>query len=90
MNVCRCLVFLDKATDIGQLLISLLDKNEDDKTLLVYQMGFELVDNATQQFRTKVIETIPQPAQGKKWTKQKVNFFYKQKKNREKEKASTK
>eukprot|EP01126_Amoeba_proteus_P011685 TRINITY_DN1475_c0_g1_i15.p1 TRINITY_DN1475_c0_g1~~TRINITY_DN1475_c0_g1_i15.p1 ORF type:complete len:899 (-),score=231.35 TRINITY_DN1475_c0_g1_i15:56-2752(-) len=60
MNMCRCLVFLGRASEISDIFTLLLGEDER-KTLLVFQIGFELVDTATQQFRWKVKESLPEP-----------------------------
>lgn len=60
MNICRCLIFLDQPAEISKIFVDLLAENDDDKTLLVFQMGFELVKNATQQFRTSVLSHLPE------------------------------
>eukprot|EP01127_Copromyxa_protea_P014006 TRINITY_DN383_c0_g1_i2.p1 TRINITY_DN383_c0_g1~~TRINITY_DN383_c0_g1_i2.p1 ORF type:complete len:979 (-),score=262.92 TRINITY_DN383_c0_g1_i2:24-2570(-) len=59
MNMCRCLVFLDEASSISDLFISLLKEEVEDKTLLVFQIAFELVENATQKFRSQVNSCLP-------------------------------
>jgi len=59
LNQCRCLVFLGKSDEIGKLFADLLKNESEDDTLLVFQVAFELVDNATQQFLTKVRECLP-------------------------------
>jgi len=63
MNICRCLIFLDRTEEISQYFIDLLKENNDDKVLLVFQIGFELVKNATQQFRMKVLSHLPEVAE---------------------------
>lgn len=75
-NMCRCLVFLDEPSAISALFLSLLKEESEvvyflflanaiqDKTLLVFQIAFELVDNATQQFRSRVKDDLPQANEG--------------------------
>eukprot|EP01125_Pyxidicula_operculata_P007230 TRINITY_DN2459_c0_g1_i1.p1 TRINITY_DN2459_c0_g1~~TRINITY_DN2459_c0_g1_i1.p1 ORF type:complete len:930 (-),score=94.57 TRINITY_DN2459_c0_g1_i1:58-2847(-) len=54
-SMTRCLVFLDKPVEIARLFDQLLkDTANKDKTLLVYQIAFELVDNSTQKFLGQV------------------------------------
>jgi hypothetical protein len=75
MNICRCLIFLDRAADISKFFNDLLKENKEvsfyqleleiqiilkDTVLLVFQMGFELEKNATQQFRMLVLATLPE------------------------------
>jgi hypothetical protein len=61
ISICRCLVFLDDAPAVANILKKLLEnpQNQDD-TLLAFQIAFELCDNATQQFLHNVIKTLPQ------------------------------
>lgn len=59
VNMSRCLVFLNKSAAIAQSFDELLKKENEDQTLLVFQIGFELVDNATQQFLTAVRAALP-------------------------------
>jgi len=59
INMCRCLVFLDLPLAISELFAALLAKEVEEDTLIVFQIAFELVDNATQQFRTSVLSGLP-------------------------------
>lgn len=62
VNMSRCLVFLNKSTAIAKMFDDLLKKENQDDTLLVFQIGFELVDNAPQHFLTAVRAALPPAA----------------------------
>uniref|UniRef100_A0A6B2KX95 Uncharacterized protein n=1 Tax=Arcella intermedia TaxID=1963864 RepID=A0A6B2KX95_9EUKA len=59
MNLCRCLLFLDKSNEIAFLFDDLLKSSNPDDNLLVYQIAFELVDNASQLFLSTVRSSLP-------------------------------
>jgi len=61
ISICRCLVFLDDAAAVANILTNLLQNPQhDDNILLAFQIGFELCDNATQQFLRNVSKALPQ------------------------------
>ena len=53
INVCQCLIFLDDPQAVADILEKLLHEDED-KTLMGYQIGFDLYESATQQFLQQV------------------------------------
>ena len=55
--ICQCYVFLDDPQAVSQILENLLRSNEND-ILVAYQIGFDLYENASQSFLTKVIEPL--------------------------------
>eukprot|EP01130_Rhizamoeba_saxonica_P016474 TRINITY_DN7623_c0_g1_i1.p1 TRINITY_DN7623_c0_g1~~TRINITY_DN7623_c0_g1_i1.p1 ORF type:complete len:959 (+),score=269.00 TRINITY_DN7623_c0_g1_i1:39-2879(+) len=57
VNMVRCLVFLDDSSAIVRILFDLVNSNQDD-IYLGFQIAFELVDNATQQFVKQVREGL--------------------------------
>lgn len=61
LNVSRCLVFLDDAKSLAEILDSLLYcRRNEDEALLSFQIAFELCDNASQQFLSNVRKLLPQ------------------------------
>jgi len=70
VNICRCLIFLDDHEGIIDVFKSLLFANKESDVLLVFQIAFELVDSATQQFvalirrgfenKVKTMELLPE------------------------------
>jgi 26S proteasome regulatory subunit N2 len=61
VNQCRCLLFLGKSKEIAEIFNNLLNTNNLDDVLLVFQIAFDLVDNASQLFLTSVREALPSP-----------------------------
>ena len=55
--ICQCYVFLDDYQAVSQILENLMRGNEND-ILFAYQIGFDLYENATQSFLTRVIEPL--------------------------------
>ncbi|XP_033638179.1 26S proteasome non-ATPase regulatory subunit 1-like [Asterias rubens] len=53
INVCQCLIFLDDAQGVADILSKLM-KESSDQTLMAYQIGFDLYASATQQFLSRV------------------------------------
>ena len=49
ISVCQCLIFLDDAQAVAEILEKLL-KGEQNSILIGYQIGFDLYESATQQF----------------------------------------
>ena len=54
VNVCQCLIFLDDPQAVAEILENLLKTNTDKSTLMAYQIGFDLYENATQQFVQRI------------------------------------
>jgi 26S proteasome regulatory subunit N2 len=64
INVSRCLVFLDDAKSLADILDTLVRAHKsEDETLLAFQIAFELCDNASQQFLANVRKLLPQAAE---------------------------
>ena len=57
LSVVNCLVFLDDAARVASIVSTLL-KGEESQSLLAYQIGFDLVENATQEFRNTVRDSL--------------------------------
>lgn len=55
-SICRCLVFLNDADGVIKILRNLLDQNEP---LILFQIGFDLYENAMQHFLNKVRKGLP-------------------------------
>lgn len=60
INISRCLVFLDDAKSLADILDTLVHATKEDDALLAYQIAFELCDNASQQFLANVRKLLPQ------------------------------
>ncbi|XP_075535921.1 regulatory particle non-ATPase 2 [Dermacentor variabilis] len=57
VNMCQCLIFLDDARSVADVLLRLLDGNAES-TLMAYQIAFDLYESATQQFLTRVLQAL--------------------------------
>lgn len=62
VNMSRCLIFLEDHAALATTLQKLVETGNEDNTLLAYQIAFELVDNATQNFLALVRNSIPASA----------------------------
>ncbi|GBF90265.1 26S proteasome non-ATPase regulatory subunit 1-like [Raphidocelis subcapitata] len=58
VEVCQCLMFLDDAPRVADILARLIDGPEED-ALVAYQAAFDLVENEMQSFLTEVLERLP-------------------------------
>ncbi|KAF7725612.1 proteasome regulatory particle base subunit [Apophysomyces ossiformis] len=59
ISVSQCLVHLNDPKTCTEMLKSLIDKEE---ALMAYQIAFDLEENATQDFLSKVAKELPMPA----------------------------
>uniref|UniRef100_A0A023GMA3 26S proteasome non-ATPase regulatory subunit 1 n=1 Tax=Amblyomma triste TaxID=251400 RepID=A0A023GMA3_AMBTT len=57
VNMCQCLIFLDDAQSVADVLLRLLDSS-GESTLMAYQIAFDLYESATQQFLTRVLQAL--------------------------------
>lgn len=57
VNMCQCLIFLDDAQSVADVLLRLLDTS-GESTLMAYQIAFDLYESATQQFLTRVLQAL--------------------------------
>lgn len=57
VNMCQCLIFLDDAQAVAELLIR-LDKGSADCKLMSNQIAFDLYESATQQFTGRVQQAL--------------------------------
>lgn len=65
MNICRCLVFLDDANGLAEILLKLVNSGTENDVLLGYQIAFELIENATQEFLARVRHHISESTPSK-------------------------
>ncbi|EKD13299.1 uncharacterized protein L3040_005084 [Drepanopeziza brunnea f. sp. 'multigermtubi'] len=62
-SIAKCAVYLDQDEDISTMLKKLVAKQDQTSTAIAYQVAFDLYDNGTQEFLSKVIKSLPeQPA----------------------------
>lgn len=57
VSMCQCLIFLDDAKSVAEILDSLV-RGEEEQTLMAYQIAFDLYESATQNFLTRVLQAI--------------------------------
>lgn len=57
VSMCQCLIFLDDAKSVAEILDSLV-RGEEDQTLMAYQIAFDLYESATQNFLIRVLQAI--------------------------------
>ncbi|XP_064455516.1 26S proteasome non-ATPase regulatory subunit 1-like [Ornithodoros turicata] len=58
VNMCQCLIFLDDAQSVADVLIRLVKGSGQESTLMAYQIAFDLYESATQQFLTRVLQAL--------------------------------
>ncbi|KAF8387558.1 rpn-2 [Pristionchus pacificus] len=59
VNVCQCLIKLEKPTDVADIIDKLIGQDmKTDGALLAYQIAFDLYENATQQFVKKILAAM--------------------------------
>lgn len=57
VNMCQCLIFLDDAQSIADVLDKLV-REDETSSLMAYQIAFDLYESATQNFLTRVLQAI--------------------------------
>lgn len=57
VNMCQCLIFLDDAVSVAEILDKLITGPEENE-LMSYQIAFDLYDSATQQFLGRVLQAL--------------------------------
>ncbi|XP_057301114.1 26S proteasome non-ATPase regulatory subunit 1-like [Hydractinia symbiolongicarpus] len=53
ISVSQCLIFLDDPDSVADIMEKLV-KSSEEQTLMAYQIGFDLYENASQQFLTSI------------------------------------
>ena len=54
----QCLIFLDDPQAVAEILERLVRHDELVKTLMAYQIGFDLYESATQQFLKRIQDAL--------------------------------
>lgn len=62
INMIQCLIFLDDAKSVADILDKLTKSEKSEDTLMAYQIAFDLYESGTQQFLIRVIQSIRQSA----------------------------
>lgn len=58
--IARCVVYLDQHSMASNMLRQLVEKGDGKSLAIAYQLSFDLYDNGTQEFLTKVMEELPE------------------------------
>lgn len=58
--IAKCAVYLDSNEEASKMLRQLVDKDDSTSTANAYQIAFDLYDNGTQEFLSKVIASLPE------------------------------
>ncbi|KAI9894905.1 MAG: proteasome regulatory particle base subunit [Vezdaea aestivalis] len=58
--IAKCVVYLDLHSMASQLLKTLVEKEDSKSMAIAYQIAFDLYDNSSQEFLSKVRKEIPQ------------------------------
>lgn len=62
INMIQCLIFLDDAKSVANILDKLTKSGKSEDSLLAYQIAFDLYESGTQQFLIRVIQSVKQSA----------------------------
>lgn len=62
INMIQCLIFLDDAKSVADILDKLTKSDRSEDSLLAYQIAFDLYESGTQQFLIRVIQSVKQSA----------------------------
>ncbi|KAK0725231.1 armadillo-type protein [Lasiosphaeris hirsuta] len=57
--IAKCVVYLDSDEEASTMLRQLVAKKDQNTTAIAYQIAFDLYDNGTQEFLSKVIKSLP-------------------------------
>lgn len=57
VNMCQCLIFLDDAQSVANILDKLV-REDETSCLMAYQIAFDLYESATQNFLIRVLQAI--------------------------------
>ncbi|EJD74769.1 26S proteasome non-ATPase regulatory subunit 1 [Loa loa] len=58
VSMCQCLIKLEKPDDVADILQRLVSNKGDSGVLLAYQIAFDLYENASQQFISKIEQSL--------------------------------
>jgi 26S proteasome regulatory subunit N2 len=58
--IAKCVVYLDQHSMASNLLKQLVERGDGKSLAIAYQISFDLYDNGTQEFLSKVMEELPE------------------------------
>ncbi|KAG6003191.1 hypothetical protein E4U21_002268 [Claviceps maximensis] len=64
--IARCVVYLDSDEEASRMLQTLIASGDRTSVANAYQIAFDLYDNGTQEFLSKVLASLPAPKEPKK------------------------
>jgi 26S proteasome regulatory subunit N2 len=59
-SIAKCVVYLNQYSLASKLIRQLLERGDDKSRAVAYQISFDLYENGTQEFLTKVMEELPE------------------------------
>lgn len=62
INMIQCLIFLDDAKSVADILDKLTRSDKSEEALMAYQIAFDLYESGTQQYLIRVVQSIRQTA----------------------------
>ena len=57
-SIAKCVVYLDQDEEASTMLKKLVANEDQNSTAIAYQIAFDLYDNGTQEFLSKVIKSL--------------------------------
>jgi 26S proteasome regulatory subunit N2 len=65
-SIAKCVVYLGQHSMASNMLKQLVERGDGKSLATAYQISFDLYDNGTQEFLTKVMEELPESEEDKK------------------------
>ncbi|CAO2657655.1 Nn.00g037810.m01.CDS01 [Neocucurbitaria sp. VM-36] len=59
-SIAKCVVYLNQHSLASKLIRQLIQRGDDKSRAVAYQISFDLYENGTQEFLTKVMEELPE------------------------------
>tara|TARA_R110002003_G_scaffold73_6_gene6846 strand:+ start:1704 stop:4577 length:2874 start_codon:yes stop_codon:yes gene_type:complete len=59
-SIAKCVVYLNQHALASKLVRQLIERGDDKSRAIAYQISFDLYENGTQEFLTKVMEELPE------------------------------
>ncbi|KAF2140844.1 uncharacterized protein K452DRAFT_359291 [Aplosporella prunicola CBS 121167] len=65
-SIAKCVVYLNQHSMASNMLRHLVERGDGHSLAVAYQLSFDLYDNSTQEFLSKVMEELPESEEEKK------------------------
>lgn len=59
-SIAKCVVYLNQHALASKLILQLIERGDDKSRAIAYQISFDLYENGTQEFLSKVMEELPE------------------------------